>query len=109
MKHGRFATSILSPASVKRPLKKGLFESEVKDESKGKAEGLAEGEAKGKAEGLTEGKISSILTILSARDLYLSPTQKESISTCRDLALLENFLQKAATATSTVDLFADAL
>jgi uncharacterized protein len=82
----------------------GLVEGEARGEAKGKAVGLVEGEARGEA----KGKIASIFTILSARGLSLSPAQKERISSCSDLALLEKYLQKALTATSTADLFVDA-
>jgi flagellar biosynthesis/type III secretory pathway protein FliH len=91
--------------------KKGITEGEARGEARGEAKGLARGKAAGLAEGEAsgeaKGKIASIFTILSARGLSLSPAQKESISSCNDLALLENYLQKALTATSTADLFAD--
>jgi hypothetical protein len=67
----------------------------------GKAEGKAEGEAKGKA----EGKAEAVLAILTSRGLAISESQREHILGCLDLSLLDQYLQRALTATATEQLF----
>jgi hypothetical protein len=65
------------------------------------AEGEAEGRLEGKVEGKLEGKIESVLRVLIGRGLALNQAQKDRILACRDLAMLDRWLQQALTATST--------
>lgn len=66
--------------------------------------GLVEGRATGEALGLAKGKAESLLTILSARGVHLSPAHRDQIRACRDEARLENWLRRAASATSAADV-----
>ena len=68
---------------------------------KGKAEGKAEGEAKGKAEGLTK----SLMTFLTARGFEVSEEIRDTIVSCRDLDQLDEWIRRAATATSLDQVF----
>ena len=63
------------------------------DMNKARKEGVAEGEARGRAEGLS----AAILAVLSARQIAVSEEQRERISSCTDLALLDEWLARAAT------------
>jgi hypothetical protein len=58
----------------------------------------ARGEARGKAEGRAEGMAESVLRLLEARDVAVSPAQREEISRCRDLDRLARWLLRAAQA-----------
>jgi flagellar biosynthesis/type III secretory pathway protein FliH len=64
------------------------------------AEGRAAGIAEGLAEGHSEGKAEALLTILAARGLAVSEEQRQRILACRDLASLDRWIARAATAAS---------
>jgi hypothetical protein len=68
---------------------------------KGRAEGIAEGKAKG----LAEGEIEALLTVLDARGLTVSGEARARITSCTDLAQVEEWIRRAVTATSLDDLF----
>ncbi|GAA3709904.1 hypothetical protein GCM10022224_089320 [Nonomuraea antimicrobica] len=76
---------------------------------RGKTEGIAEGKVEGKAEGKVEGKVEgevrSILLILNARGLHLTDEARTRITECTDPDILESWITKAITATSTDELF----
>ena len=72
---------------------------------KGLAEGLAKGLAKGRAEGRAEGLRGAIRTLLDARDIQLSATQLRRLDRCEDLAVLDDWVQRAARAKSANDVF----
>ncbi|WP_433442634.1 hypothetical protein [Nonomuraea sp. CA-141351] len=71
--------------------------------------GLAEGKAKGKAEGKAEGKseeaVKMLLLVLDARGLDVPEDTRARITTCTDLAQLETWTTRAATARALQDLF----
>jgi predicted transposase/invertase (TIGR01784 family) len=60
-------------------------------------EGKAEGEAKGKAEG--------VLVVLRARCLVVSPDVEARVSDCTDIALLDEWLRRAAVVGSAEEIF----
>jgi predicted transposase/invertase (TIGR01784 family) len=67
---------------------------------------VAQGIAKGKAEGKAEGKAQAVLTVLEARGLAVTAAQRAKVLECTDLAQLEGWLRKVATAKTTAALFA---
>jgi len=66
----------------------------------------AKGKAEGKAEGLAEGMAESILKILEARGVAVSPLQREEILRCADLDRLDRWVRRATLAPSTDELTA---
>ncbi len=64
--------------------------------AKGEARGLAKGEAKGEAKGLAKG----VLSILAERKLAVGPRERQRILSCKDTALLEQWLKRALTASN---------
>ncbi|MCB9737899.1 MAG: hypothetical protein H6747_01450 [Deltaproteobacteria bacterium] len=73
----------------------------AKGEARGRAEGEARGRAEGEARGEARGRSSAILAVLRARGLAVSDAERDQISACHDLELLERWLMRAATVTST--------
>ena len=73
---------------------------EARGEEKGKALGWAEGKAAGRAEMMAE----SIVKILEARGVAVSPAQREEILSCSDLDQLDHWWSRAASASSTGEL-----
>ncbi|MEU6226299.1 hypothetical protein [Streptomyces sp. NPDC047042] len=68
------------------------------------AEGLrAEGEARGKAEGLAH----YLLHRLELRDIHLSDADRDRITTCEAPDTLTRWIDRAITATSTAEVFAE--
>ncbi len=67
--------------------------------------GFREGEAKGEAKGKAKGKAESVLAILAARDIPVSPEAREQILACQDIATLEGWIMRAAKASSVSDIF----
>lgn len=65
------------------------------------------GATQGKAEGKAEGEASALLMLLRARHLAPSPEQEAQILACRDIAQLERWITRAATASSLDVVFAD--
>jgi hypothetical protein len=60
------------------------------------------------AEGLRdEGRAASVLRVLGARGIPVDDTTRERIANCTDRAVLDTWLDKAATATSVEELFTD--
>ncbi len=59
-------------------------------------QGRAEGEAKGEA----RGRASALLAVFSARGMVFSSEQRERILSCQDLAILDRWIHRAATAAS---------
>lgn len=70
---------------------------------KGREEGLAEG----LAEGRVEGEARAVLAVLDARGIAISDSERAFIQACTDLVLLDEWVRRAATATTTADLFAE--
>ena len=71
------------------------------------AEGKAEGEAKGKAEGEARGRIADIFRVLRVRGLELNAEQERRIRGCSDLDTLDRWHERAVTAATTANVFAD--
>ena len=64
------------------------------------------GKAEGRAEGAAEGRAEAVLEILAARGVEVPADIREQIAACRDLAQLDVWVRRAATANATADLFA---
>jgi predicted transposase/invertase (TIGR01784 family) len=75
----------------------GIAEGEARGRAEGEARGRAEGEARGRAEGEARGRAAAILAVLAARQLTVSKEQHARISECTDLAVLDQWLLRAAT------------
>jgi hypothetical protein len=52
------------------------------------------------AEGKAEGKAEAVLGVLAARGVEVTPEESARVLACTDLAVLDRWLQRAATATS---------
>jgi len=80
---------------------------EVRNE--GRAEGRNEGRAEGRNEGRNEGGLlalrQALLGILSSRGLDLSPEDHEKLAKCHDMAILQSWLIRAASRSSTQEIF----
>jgi hypothetical protein len=68
--------------------------------------GRAEGEAKGKAEGEAKGEAKALLKILTRRGLTLTAEQRRRIMECTDVAMLEDWLDRALSVSSAAELLA---
>ena len=72
----------------------------VRDQAR--TEGRAEGRTEGRAEGLTQGEAvgeaRAILTLLDARGIAVSEAVRARILACTDLATLDRWVRRAATA-----------
>jgi flagellar biosynthesis/type III secretory pathway protein FliH len=73
----------------------------------GRQQGLVEGEAKGRVEGEARGRVEAqaeaLLRVLAARNLVVSDDLLARIRSCRDLAVLGRWLDRAVTAQSTAE------
>jgi hypothetical protein len=72
-------------------------------EAAAEAMGEARGEARGKAEGIAE----SVLKILEARGVGVSPAQREEILRCADSGRLDRWLRRAVQASSADEVTAE--
>ena len=72
-----------------------------------KAEGRAEGKAEGRSEGEARGKASMVLRILAARGFDVPGSVRERVLSCADPGQLEDWGDKAVTADSLGQVFAD--
>ena len=70
-------------------------------------QGIAEGEAKGKVEGKVEGKAEDVLKLLDARHLAPSMDQRQQVTSCTDAAQLDRWFDRAITASTANEVFAD--
>ncbi|MFE4964880.1 hypothetical protein [Streptomyces sp. NPDC056660] len=70
-------------------------------------ETLIEGEAKGRAKGRAEGRAEDILRILDLRGIEVADVDRERITACADLETLGTWFDRAVTAASGQELFAD--
>jgi PD-(D/E)XK nuclease family transposase len=66
--------------------------------AQGEIKGRAEGETKGRAEGRAEAKTAAILAVLAARGIAVSAEARARIEACTDLATLDRWIARAATA-----------
>ena len=69
------------------------------------AEGEAKGKVEGKVEGKTEGKAEGLLVVLRARGLVVSPEVEERVTSCTDIALLDEWLRRAVVVASAEEIF----
>jgi hypothetical protein len=70
------------------------------------AEGEARGEAKGEARGVAKGEAIALLRVLEARGIAVPEAERELIAGCQDLSQLQEWLTRAATATSLDEVIA---
>lgn len=73
----------------------------------GRAEGREEGWEEGRRRGRAEGEARAVLTIMEARGIPVSEDDRAFIMECTDLERLDEWVRRAATATSAADLFAE--
>jgi len=66
-------------------------------------QGVSEGEAKGEA----KGKAESVLKLLDARRLVPSKEQRQRVMTCTDSVQLDLWFDRAITAGTAAEVFAD--
>jgi predicted transposase/invertase (TIGR01784 family) len=71
---------------------------------KGWRDGLAEGEARGLAEGQARGRAEVVLRLLSIRGIAVDERTRAHILSCKDLALLDRWLEQAMNAKSLLEL-----
>ncbi|RVX45077.1 hypothetical protein EDD27_7854 [Nonomuraea polychroma] len=71
----------------------------------GRAEGIAEGRVEGRADGKAEEAARLLLLVLAARGLDVPDDTTTRITTCTNLAQLETWATRAATAETLQDLF----
>ncbi len=81
-----------------------VHEAKLEGEARGMLEGEARGKLEGEARGKLEGKAESLLAVLSARGLVVTPEQRMSILSCRDLTELDALLKRAISVSSTEEL-----
>jgi predicted transposase YdaD len=70
-------------------------------------EGRAEGRMEGRMEGRAEALAEALLRVLRVRGLVVSDEQRGRAVGCADLEVLARWLDRAATAGSVDDVFAD--
>jgi len=68
----------------------------------------AEGEAAGFAKGEAKGKAAAVLAVLAARGVAVSNEARARIEACTDVAMLDRWISRAATVSSTDEVFATA-
>jgi Uma2 family endonuclease len=83
----------------------GRAEGKAEGRAEGKAEGRAEGKAEGRAEGKAEGKAESLLAVLAARELAVSPADRARILAEQDATRIDRWLVRALSCSSVADLF----
>ena len=65
---------------------------------------LADRRAEGKVEGKVEGEADALLTVIEARGLPITASQRRQIEDCKDLNRLKFWLKRVATAPSVADI-----
>jgi hypothetical protein len=96
-------------ASLTKPIRKEL-EMQLQNfqpRSDWSKEIFAKGEAKGLVEGEVKGRAKDILMLLAIRGLQPTPKLRRRIAECSDLAQLEGWFRRAATAESLAAVFAE--
>jgi len=69
--------------------------------------GLQQGRAEGKAEGKAEAKAESLLRILAVRGIHIDDASQQRIISCTDLTTLDQWFDRALSATRLADVFGD--
>ena len=67
---------------------------------------IQQGELRGMAKGEAKGRAASVVAVLSARGMRLSDQQRARLEACSDVATLDRWIVRAATAESADDVFA---
>lgn len=67
-------------------------------------DGYRKGEREGRRKGVCEGQAKSLLTLLGARGLRVSPAMRTKILACTDAATLEHWLKSALSASSVAEV-----
>lgn len=75
---------------------------------RGHEEGLREGLQEGLAEGLVKGKQGALVTLLETRGLSISSRQRATIMACSDPVVLDRWIGRAVTASSTSEVLGPA-
>jgi PD-(D/E)XK nuclease family transposase len=70
-----------------------------------RAEGEVTGFAKGEVTGFAKGKAAAVLAILSARGIPVSDESRARIESCTDVAMVDRWISRAVTVSSTEQLF----
>jgi flagellar biosynthesis/type III secretory pathway protein FliH len=73
----------------------------------GRQEGLQEGLQEGREQGLQESKTEYLLKIIDARRIALTEQERQQVSSCTDLAQLDQWFGRALNATTAADIFKD--
>jgi hypothetical protein len=76
--------------------------------AEGQAQGRAEGQAQGRAEGQAQGQARMILQVLDARRVVVPDEIRDQVLACTDIAQLDAWGYRAATAQSIEDVFGTA-
>jgi hypothetical protein len=71
------------------------------------AEGLAEGEIRGEIRGEVKAKVAAILAVLAARGVPVSDEVRARIEACKDAAVLDRRIARAATAASAEEIVSE--
>jgi hypothetical protein len=87
-----------------RYFNQGVAEGVAQGVARGIAEGVARGMAEGVAEGKALGESESVLAVLSARGVRVTPEAEARIRACHDTDELGKWLARAATAESISDV-----
>ena len=95
----------LSPAQVRTLLEEAVATGTWPVYSPFAKQHFGEGLAQGKAQGEIDGEREAILLVLNARHLKVSDQQRTRIQSCADQAQLRHWIEKAATITSSAELF----
>lgn len=72
-----------------------------------RAEGRTEGRAEGRTEGRRQEVVEKVLRLLETRAIEVPAQAKQRIQHCTDLATLDQWFDRAITATDVADLFAE--
>ncbi|MGW2705246.1 hypothetical protein [Streptomyces sp. NPDC001340] len=82
-----------------------FFKSSIAEELRD--EGRAQGLAKGMAQGKSKGKAEAVLRLLERRGIAISDGTRDYVTSCDDLDLLNVWFDRAITATTTAEVFAE--
>jgi predicted transposase/invertase (TIGR01784 family) len=89
-----------------RLIQLGEARGQARGRLEGRAEGRVEGRAEGRAEeGRAEGRASALLAIFDARGFRVSRALRKRVTSCTDVATLDRWIARAATADSADKVF----
>jgi len=97
----------LARAALEALMESGKYEYQSDFAKKYIALGRSQGEAQGEAKGEAKGRIAAIFALLDARGVAVAEAERERILACRDLAQLDRWVVRAATAASLDVVFAN--